>query len=136
MDQTATLAVLAAIFANIGAALPALIPVLYTLIAASFVDLISGVWAAWTSGTLAWSFVGEYVRSHIALKIGPIMLTALAGVAVGGADSAGGLALIATAGVSALAYLASTVASVNNNVQEGRTKTKGLPSGVPAHKTP
>src|SRR3954466_13830901 len=125
VDQATVIAILGSIFANIGNALPALIPVLYVLLVASFLDLGTGVWAAWKSGTLNGSLVGEYVRSHIALKIGPIMLTLLAGVAVGGTDSDGGKALIAGGAVSAGLYLTSVVNSIKDNVDDGKAKTKG-----------
>lgn len=129
MDQATVLAVLGSIFHNISAALPAIVPVLYTLVIASLLDLASGSWAALVSGTFQIEFLRAYAKNHIALSVGPIMLGLLAGVSVGGTDSAAGLALIASAGGGAALYLASTVGSIAGNIASGQTKTKGLPSG-------
>lgn len=130
MDPTTSAAAIGAILANIGAALPALVPILYTLVVASLLDLAAGVWAAVASGSFELKYVGEYARSHIALKVGPILLLLLAAVAVGGTDSAGGLALLVSGGTAATLYLAGTVGSIAGNIAAGRTQTKGLPTGV------
>jgi hypothetical protein len=135
VDQASVVAILGAIFHNLASSGPLVVPVIYTLLAASLIDLLTGVWASWASRTFKWPFIGEYVRSHIALKVGPILLALFAGIAVGGTDSAAGIAGIATAATSAGLYLAATVSSAVGNIAQGQSKTKGLPSGVPAPTT-
>lgn len=125
MDATVT-----TILQNIQAALPALVPILYTLIIAAGLDLLSGSWAAWVSGSFESKFFLTFIKDHIVTKITPIMLILLAGVAVGGTDSQGGIALVTLGGGTAAAYLATVVASIRNNVTQGQAGTKGLPSGV------
>ena len=119
-----------AILNGIAAAAGGLVPVLYALVVAATLDVLSGIYAAWRSGTLNGQYVAEFVRSHVANKIGPIMLVLLAGVSVGGTDSAAGLALIATATASIAAYLASVVSSITANLADASAKTKGLPDSV------
>lgn len=112
---------------NIAAQVGTLTPILYGLIVAAALDTLTGIWAAWNSGTLSWVYVAEFVRSHILQKIAPIMMALLAGIAVGGTDTAGGTALVATAAAAGAAYLASVIASIGGNLSEGQSKTKGLP---------
>lgn len=115
---------------NLIAALPGLVPVLYTLVVATALDAGSGIWAAWSSGTLDPKFIPEFIQSHIVKKIAPILLTLVAGVAVGGTDGPAGLALLTLAGGSIAAYMASVIASISANISDGVTSTKGLPSAV------
>lgn len=112
---------------NIAAAAGTLTPILYGLVIAATLDTLTGIWAAWNSGTLSGQYVAEFVRSHILQRIVPILSALLAGVAVGGTDNAAGAALIATAAAAGAAYLAEVVASITANVSEGRAKVKGLP---------
>ena len=112
---------------NIAAAAGTLVPILYGLIVAAALDTLTGVWAAFNSGSLSWVYVADFVRSHVLQKIVPIMTAIVAGVAIGGTDNAAGAALIATAAASGAAYLASVVASIAGNLAEGQAKTKGLP---------
>lgn len=112
---------------NIAAQAGTLVPVLYGLLIAAALDTITGLWAAWNSGTLDGNYVAEFVRSHILQRITPIMMAVLAGVAIGGTDTAGGTALIATAAAAGAAYLAEVVASIAGNISAGQAKTKGLP---------
>lgn len=118
------------ILAGIAASAGVLVPVLYALFAAALIDTLTGSWAAFASGNFSWQYVAEFLKSHVLFKITPILLQLISAVALGGTDSAAGLALVATGSASAAAYLASVVASVAGNVTEGRTKTKGLPSGI------
>ena len=118
------------ILANIAAAAPALVPVLYTLLIAAGLDVATGSWAAWVSGTFESKFFLEFIKGHILTKIVPILLTLVAGVAVGGTDSAGGLALVTLGGSTAAGYLGVVIASIRNNVTDGQNGTKGLPSTV------
>lgn len=118
------------IIANIVAALPGLIPVLYTLVVAAGLDVLTGLWAAWSSGTLDGKFIPEFIQSHIVKKLTPILLTLIAGVSVGGTDGPAGLALLALGGSSAAAYLASVVGSISGNIAEGRAGTKSVPDSV------
>jgi hypothetical protein len=112
---------------NIAAAAGTLVPILYGLLIAAALDTLTGLWAAWNSGTLSGQYVAEFVRSHILQRIAPIFTAIIAGVAVGGTDTAVGAALIATAAAAGAAYLAEVVASITANISEGQAKTKGLP---------
>ena len=116
------------IIQNIIEASGALYPVLYTLAVAALLDTLTGLWAAYNSGTLSGEYVAEFLRSHVMQRIVPIMTGLLAGVAVGGTDNAGGSALIALSGASAAAYLLESVASIRNNLGDGSRKEKGLPT--------
>lgn len=118
------------ILTNIQDASAGLVPILYGLFVAAGLDTLSGLWAAYNSGTLTAKYVPEFITSHIIKKIVPIFLTLLAGVAVGGTSSAAGLALVATGAASGAAYLASVVAGILHNVQDGNAGTKGVPSSV------
>lgn len=119
------------ILANIAAAEPALVPILYALFIAAGLDLLSGLWAATqTPGGLRLEYVAEFIKSHIALKVGPIMLQLIAGVAVGGTDSAAGVGLVTFAGAQAALYLASVVGSIRGNVAEGQAQEKFAPTSV------
>lgn len=125
-------ATVSTIIANITAALPALVPVLYTLIIAAGLDIATGSWAAWVSGTFESKYFLEFIKGHILTKITPIMLILLAGVAVGGTDADGGRVLVALGAATATGYLGVVVASIRNNVMDGRAQEKGLPSTVVA----
>lgn len=125
MEQT-----ISTIVANLVAALPGLIPVIYTLVIAIALDVATALWAAWASGTFSGKFIPEFIQSHVMKKVGPILLVLLAGVSVGGTDSAQGLALLTLAGGSITAYLAAVVASIRANLSEGSSGTKGIPSSV------
>jgi hypothetical protein len=118
------------IVANIVAALPGLIPVLYTLVIAMGLDVLTGIWAAYSSGTLTAKFIPEFIQSHVVKKVAPIMLTLIAGVSVGGTDGPAGLALLTLAGGEIAAYMAAVVASVSGNLREGSAGTKGVPESV------
>jgi hypothetical protein len=118
------------ILANIQASSAGLVPILYGLVVAVGLDVVTGVWAAWNSGTFDSKFLPEFINGHIVRRVAPIVLTLVAGVSVGGTDSAAGLALVATGSAAAAAYLASVVASIVNNVEDGRAGTKGVPSTV------
>jgi hypothetical protein len=120
----------ALILSNIQAASAGLVPILYTLLIATFLDVLSGTWAAWVSGTFESKFFLEFIKSHIITKVAPILLILLAGVSIGGTDSVGGIALVTTGGGLVVAYLGTVVAGIRNNVNEGRAGTKGVPTGV------
>lgn len=107
-----------------------LVPALYTLLVAAAIDLATGLLAAATSGSLQWTYVSEFVRGHLLQKVAPIMLSLVAGVAVGGVDTVAGAALLAAGVTGGLAYLASSIASIGSNVKAASTKTKGLPSTI------
>lgn len=125
------------ILANIAAAAPALVPILYSLFIAAGLDLLSGLWAAWqTPEGLKLEYVAEFIRSHIALKVGPIMLQLIAGVAVGGTDNVAGAGLIAFGGAQAALYLASVVGSIRGNIAEGQAQIKVAPTSVTGVMTP
>lgn len=126
MDTTE---VTSAILANILAALPALIPIFYTLLAAAGLDLLSGVIAAKLSGTFNGEYVPSWIKSH-GDSISKILLIALAGVAVGGTDNVAGDGLLILALGNATTYLTGVVSSIAGNVTAARTKTKGAPSSV------
>ena len=118
------------ILANIQASSAGLIPVLYGLTVAAGLDILTGLWAAWNSGTLDGKFIPEFISSHLVKKIAPIFLVLVAGVSVGGTDSTAGLALIATGAASGAAYLASIVASISDNLHQGVDKTKSVPTSA------
>lgn len=112
---------------NIAASAGTLVPILYGLVVAAALDTLTGIWAAFNSGTFSGSYVAEFVRSHVLQRIAPIMTAILAGVAVGGTDNAAGAALIATAAAAGAAYLAEVISSIMANISQGQAKTKGLP---------
>ena len=116
------------ILANIQASSAGLIPILYGLTVAAGLDVLTGLWAAWNSGTLDGKFIPEFISSHLVKKIAPIFLVLVAGVSVGGTDSTAGLALIATGAASGAAYLASIVASISDNLRQGAAQIKSTPS--------
>lgn len=116
--------ILAGIAANAGL----LVPILYTLLVAALIDTVTGLWAAFNSGTLNGQYVAEFVRSHLLQRITPIFTGLIAGVAVGGTDTAAGTALVTAAGAAGAAYLAETIASVTANLRQGAAGTKGLPT--------
>lgn len=119
------------IWAGIAAAASQLVPVLYVLVVAAVLDLVSGAWAAKVSGSFDGNFLPVWISSH-GDKIVRILLILLAAVGVGGTDSVAGLGLITLGGTQAATYLAGVVASISGNVHEGLAKTKGLPSSVGA----
>ena len=115
---------------NIVASTSGLIPILYALIVAAGLDTVTGVYAAWTSGTFDSEFLPTFIKSHVVNKIAPIVLTLVAGAAVGGTDSAGGLALVTLGGTSAAAYLASVVGSIKGNLDEAGSHSKVEPTSI------
>lgn len=120
-----------AIIANIVAAAGPLGDVIYLLIITALIDTGSGIFAAASSGTLDWSFVDTFVRSHVFQKWGPILGTLLGGIAVGGTDGPVGTALIAAGVAQVAAYEAATLASVFGNFRAASAKDKGLPDSAP-----
>jgi hypothetical protein len=112
---------------NIAANAGLLTPILYGLIVAAGLDTLTGIWAAWKSGTLDFNYVADFVRSHVLQRVTPILLALVAGVAIGGTEVAAGAALIATGAAAGAAYLLQVVASISDNVKDGRAETKGLP---------
>lgn len=115
------------IIANIVAAAQPLTAILYLLIVTALADVLSGLWAAWKSGTLSLAYVDDFLKSHVALKWGPIIGTLLGGIAVGGTDGPLGLGLIAAASAQIVAYEAATFGSLTQNLTDGQAGTKGLP---------
>lgn len=118
------------IVSNIQAASDGLIPILYGLVVAAGLDVLSGVWAAWRSGTFDSTFLPTFISTHVVQRIAPIGLVLLAGVSVGGTDSAAGLALVATGAAAGAAYLAAVVASITDNLTSGVDRTKEAPSVI------
>lgn len=123
-------AALVEILANIQTAAAGLVPILYTLFIAAALDVASGSWAAWVSGSFESKFFLEFIKGHILTKITPIFLLLLAGVSVGGTDSAGGIALVTLGGATASGYLGVVIASIRGNIEQGNNRTKGVPSTV------
>lgn len=115
------------ILAGIAAAASGLIPILYVLAVAALLDLGTGLWAAYRSGTLDGKYIPAWISSS-GDKIAKILVGLIAGVAVGGTDSAAGLALIALGGAAAAAYLAGVVSSIAGNLSDGAARTKGAPT--------
>lgn len=115
---------------NVTAALPGLIPVLYALFVATGLDVVTGLWAAWSSGTFESKYIPEFISSHVVKRIAPILITLAAGVSVGGTDSLAGAGLLTLAGGEVAAYLASVIGSVKGNLTQGATGTKGAPSST------
>lgn len=115
---------------NVTAALPGLIPVLYTLFVATGLDVVTGLWAAWSSGTFESKYIPEFISSHVVKRIAPILITLLAGVSVGGTDNLAGAGLLTLAGGEVAAYLASVIGSVKGNLTQGAAGTKGAPSST------
>jgi hypothetical protein len=114
---------------NIAAQASTLTPVLYGLLVAAGLDILTGLYAAAVSpGGITWDIVANFVKSHVLQRVAPIFLALVAGVAIGGTDSAGGTALIATAAAGGAAYLAETVASIAGNLGAARAKDKGEPT--------
>jgi hypothetical protein len=112
------------------ATLGTLLPVVYTLAAAIGLDLITGVWAAWKSGTLNPEFLPTFFTSQVLTKATPIVLALVAGVALLPTSTVAAAPVIATAGTAAAAYLWSLINSILSNVAEGNSGTKGVPTSV------
>lgn len=135
MTNEQAAAIVASIIANISGSLPLLIPILYTLLAAMVIDTLSGMWAAAQSNTFSWQYVGEFLRGHVMQRIVPIMLGMLSGVALGGVDNPAGLGLIGIAGAAAAVYLRETIASVADNLKNGKI-VGNTPRGITALSAP
>lgn len=118
------------ILANIAASAAGLVPILYTLFIAAALDTVTGVYAAWKSGTFDSEFLPTFIKSHIVTKISPIFLLLLAGASVGGTEVAAGLALVTLGGASAAAYLASVVGSIKGNLEQAGSETKVEPTSL------
>lgn len=116
-----------AILSNIAGAAGALVPILYALIVTVALDTLTGLYAAWRSGTLDGAYVDTFVKTHILDKVVPILLALVAGVAIGGTDNAAGAGLIAAGAAAAVAYEGVTIASILGNIGAAGDKTKGLP---------
>lgn len=123
------------ILENIAASANGLTPILYSLLVAVGLDTASGVWAAWKSGTFNSEFLPTFISSHLVKKVTPIFLILLAGVSVGGTDSAAGIGLITTGAGTIAAYLASVVGSIKSNLREGSDENKGVPTSVALEST-
>lgn len=119
-----------AILHNILMAAQPLGDVIYLLIATAAIDTLSGLWAAYKSDALQWSFVDTFIKSHVVDKWAPIIGTLLGGIAIGGTDSAIGTALVAAGVAQIAAYERATIASVFGNIAAAGKQTKGLPSSV------
>lgn len=105
-------------------------PILYTLVIAAVLDTATGVYAAYKSGTFDSEFLPTFIKSHVVNKIAPIVLTLVAGAAVGGTDAPAGLALVTLGGASAAAYLLSVVGSIKGNLDEAGSETKVEPTSL------
>lgn len=110
--------------------LVSILPVVYTLAAAIGLDLITGVWAAYRSGTFNPEFLPTFFTSHILTKASPIVLALVAGVAVLPTSTVAAVPIIGAAGTAAAAYLWSLVNSILSNVVEGNAGNKGVPTSV------
>lgn len=115
---------------NIAASAAGLVPILYTLVIAAVLDTATGVYAAYKSGTFDSEFLPTFIKSHVVNKIAPIVLTLVAGAAVGGTDAPAGLALVTLGGASAAAYLLSVVGSIKGNLDEAGSETKVEPTSL------
>lgn len=115
---------------NIAGAASALVPILYALLVTVALDVLTGLYAAWRSGTLDGAYIDTFVKTHILDKVTPILITLLAGVAIGGTDNVAGTGLIAAGAAAALAYEGVTIASILGNVGAASNRTKGLPKGI------
>ena len=115
---------------NIAASAAGLVPILYTLVIAAVLDTATGIYAAWKSGNFDSEFLPTFIKSHVMTKIAPIILTLVAGAAVGGTDAPAGLALVTLGGASAAAYLLSVVGSIKGNLDEASSETKVEPTSL------
>ena len=110
------------------ATLSTVLPVLYVLGAGIALDLVTGVWAAWKSGTLNPEFLPTFFTSQVLKKATPIILGIVAGILVAGTAPAAAVPIIAASGTAAAAYLWTLVNSIMSNVAEGQAGTKGVPT--------
>lgn len=118
------------ILANIAASADGLGKVIYILIVAAGLDILTGLWAAYQSGTLDGDYLPAFIKTHIITRIAPIVLLLVAGIGVGGTDTEGGTGLIVMGSAAATAYLASIVLSIKGNFDDAKAKTKGAPSSI------
>lgn len=107
--------------------LGAITPILYALVVAAVLDFVSGVLAAWRSGTLDGAYIPDWLVSHVD-KVARVLLVLVAGLLMGGIDTAQGAALIALGSVAAFAYLAGVMTSIADNLGDMKDRTKGIPS--------
>ncbi len=112
------------------ATLATVLPVLYVLGAGIALDLVTGVWAAYRSGTLNPEFLPTFFTSQVLTKAAPIILGLVAGILVAGTEPLAAAPIIGAAGTAAAAYLWSLVNSIVSNIQEGQAGTKGVPTSV------
>lgn len=105
-------------------------PVIYTLAAGILLDVATGVWAAWKSGTLNPEFIPTFFTSNVLKRATPIVLGLGAGLLVAGSAPALAAPVIATSATAAAAYLWSLVGSIVANIEEGRASIKGVPTSV------
>lgn len=106
------------------AALTQIAPIVYGLFVAAGLDVLTGLYGAWRSGTLDPEFFPTFIQSHILERIIPILIVLAGGVALG--DPAGP-ALIVAGGAAAAAYVASVVGSISDNL--GKPKTIPVSEG-------
>jgi hypothetical protein len=112
------------------AALTTIGPILYALGAAALLDTVTGVWAAYRSGTFNKEFLPTFFTSHIVTKVAPIIIGLVGGVVVAGSSPALAAPILAVSGTAAAAYLAAVIGSVVDNISEGRAEVKGAPTSL------
>jgi hypothetical protein len=127
MTSPELIAALHVIFSGLLTSLAAVAPVFATLFVAAFLDLLSGAFSAYQSGTFDGKFLPAWIGSH-STKVMRITLILTAAVAVGGIDNIVGTGLVALGGTEAALYLAAVVSSIKGNVDDARAGTKGAPS--------
>lgn len=119
-----------AILHNIAGAASTLVPVLYILVVTAALDTVTGIYAAWRSGSFNKEYLDTFVKTHLMDKLVPIVTALVAGIAIGGTDNGAGAALLAAGGAAAAAYEGVTVTSILANISAASNKTKGLPKGL------
>ncbi len=105
-------------------------PVLYVLGAAALLDLVTGAWAAFKSGTFNAEFLPTFFTSNVLKKIVPIFLGLLGGFVLAGTSAVAAAPVIAVSATAAAAYLAAVVKSITDNITEGGEGVKSAPTSV------
>ena len=97
------------------------------MLVVAFVSFVLGVAAAIRDKTFSWEAVDAFLRSNIAGKVFPIWVLLFAGYFTQSLEVAGLPLILAGGSAAALAYVASTVASIVNDWQPGHA-VKDVPT--------
>ena len=127
MSESEILAALHAAFVGFVNSALAVWPIFSVLFAASFLDLLSGIFAAVQGHTFDSKFLPAWIDTHSG-KIMRVSLIAIAAVTTGGPDTVIGKGLILLGVTEGGLYLAAVVGSIKGNLDDARASIGHFPS--------